>query len=208
MRNDFLKDEAKVAITAAVEPVELRSSAEVVVMVRARSGAYVHVDVMIAALVGWFVLAFLLFSPWEFRLTEILIAPPFCGLAAGLLAARLGRWRRWLITASERRELVRMAARSAFVEKGIGLTRDRTGILVYISLLEGMVDVVADRGAREAVPADAWSQWVGRLDKAVRADETGEAIAQRLHELRGLLERALPRRENDVDELSNVVGVA
>jgi putative membrane protein len=208
MPDRFLKKEDKAALTSAVEALESRSSAEVVVLVRPRSGEYLHADLLMSALVGWLVLAVQLFSPWEFGLTEILVAPPAFGLAAALLTSRVARLRRWLTTTAERRELVRTGAQSAFFERGIDKTRDRTGILVYVSLLERMAEVVADRGVRLAVPEAEWTEGVARVDAAVRAGEPGAAVAGRLLELGGLLERRLPRREDDVDELPNTVGAA
>ena len=39
-----------------------------------------------------------------------------------------------------------------FMESGVSNTRDRTGILIFISILERRVELLADRGIAEKIP--------------------------------------------------------
>lgn len=208
MPRRFLTDAAKAALERAVAGVESRSSAEVVVLVRSRSAAYRHADLLAGGLAAYLVLAFQLFSPWEFELWSILVAPPICGLLVALAVSRLDPVRRLLIPAAERREHVRVAARAAFLEQGVGETRRRTGILVYVSLLERVVELIPDCGVRQSLPAAAWSDLVAGVEQAMRSREPGLAVAERLTAFGNALGPVLPHREDDVDELPNAVGVA
>jgi putative membrane protein len=206
MAPGFLQDSDKTSLLDAVRDAERRSSAEVVVAVRGRSGSYLHADLIVGCLCACFALWFQLFSPWEFELEAILLGPLVVGAVAAMLTARTAPLRRLLTPRSGRRERVRIAAILAFHEKGVTHTRERTGLLVYVSLLERAVEVIADRGITTRVPAAAWAEKVGAIDAAVARGENGTAVAARIKELADVLEPALPRQADDVNELPDEVG--
>jgi len=191
----------KAAMLQAVQQVEARSGAEVVVIVRPRSGSYLHADLAAAIAFGCATLWFLLFAPWEFLQWEILAGPLAIGALAGLLCARVPPLRRALTRPAERRDRVRAAARAAFVEKGVGRTRQRTGVLVYLSLLERSAEVVADSGVLDRVSSDAWTAAAGAIDASLRQSLDGPAVAARIAALAVVLETAVPHPDDDVNEL-------
>ena len=69
----FLSDQGKQAIVDAVKAVEAETSAEVVVVVRARSRGYAATGFAASWAAAVSMLAFLLYSPWEFGLHRFLI---------------------------------------------------------------------------------------------------------------------------------------
>ena len=79
MARDILSDPEKAALLAAVKDVERRSTAEVVVAFRGRSGTYRDADLIAGSLLALFTLWFQLFSPWEFNLPVILGSPILAG---------------------------------------------------------------------------------------------------------------------------------
>jgi putative membrane protein len=191
----------KAALLAAVQQVEARTSAEVVVVVRPRSGSYLHADLVVALAFGCATLFFLLFAPWEFEPVEILAGPLAVGALAGMLSSRVPPLRRLLTRASERRQRVLTAARAAFVEKGVGRTRERTGLVVYLSLLERAAAIVADSGIVDRVPPEAWAAATAAIDAELSARLDGPAVAARIAALGDVLAPALPRAADDVNEL-------
>jgi putative membrane protein len=207
MARPFLTDRTKEALLTASRAVEARSAAEVVVAVRDRSGSYLHADLTAAIVAANLVLFFQLFSPWEFSLVLIQIAPTGAGLLVGL-ATSINPWARRALTPRRMREtMVRTAARATFVEKGVGGTRERTGILVYVSVLERTAEVVADVGVSRAVPADSWAAATARVAEAARGGD-GVAVAAAVAALADILVTALPRAQDDVNELTDETGAA
>lgn len=204
-RDSFFSDESKDAFVRAIQHVESRSAAEVVIAARGRTGNYLHADLIAAILAGLATLVFLLFSPWPHPLAFFVIEPLVIGFVIGFLASRSPSWRRWCTPESVRRQRVRDAARSAFVERGVHRTSGRTGILVFISELERMAEVVCDVGVEEAVPEPLWIEAVDAIDDALYDGEAGPAVAQHVEKLAELLEEALPRSEDDVNELGDEV---
>jgi putative membrane protein len=205
MSRPFLTDEAKRALTGAVETVEARSSAELVIAVRPRSDSYLHADLIVAAAVALAALAFLLFSPWSFALPWFVIDPLVAGLLGGLLAARSPALRRALTPAAERRRRVETAARAAFVEKGIHRTARRSGMLLYVSLLERETALVVDVGVEPLAATESWKRAVAEIEAAVRRGAGGAAVAEAVCGLALLLAAALARAADDVNELPDEV---
>jgi putative membrane protein len=205
MAKPFLTEESKAALAGAVRAVESCSSAELVVAVRPRSGSYLHADLMWGIGAALAALAVLLYSRWEFALIWFLIDPVVIGALAGLAASRSSFLRRALTRRAKRRERIEAAARSAFVERRIHTTSGRTGILLYVSVLEREAAVVVDAGVEALAATEAWGNAVGEIERAVRQGADGTAVAERLRGLAALLSPALERSAADVDELPNEV---
>jgi len=205
MARPFLTDATKQALSGAVRTVEAASSAELVVTVRPSSGYYLHADLLAALAAAFAVLAYLLWSPRPFGLAWFVVDPLIAGVLAALISARTPGLRRLLTPAAVRRRQVETAARSAFVEKRIHSTRGRTGILLYISLLERDAAVVVDLGVEPVTTAESWKEAVAGIEQAVRRGEDGAAVARRVEALAAVLAPVLVHREDDVDELANEV---
>jgi len=205
MARPFLTDESKAALSAAVQAIESCSSAELVVAVRPRSGSYLHADLIFGILAGLASLAVLLYSRWEFALVWFLVDPVLVGALAGLAASRSDILRRAFTRPATRRQRVDTAARSTFVERRVHGTTGRTGILLYVSVLEREATLVVDAGVEALAATDAWRKAAGEIAEAVRQGADGTAVATRLHDLATLLGPALERSTEDVDELPNEV---
>jgi putative membrane protein len=199
----FFDDAAKAAVSAAIKRVESQTSAEVVVAVRRQAGvSYLGADLGFGALVALASLAVLLFVDMEFATTWIPVDVAM-SFAVGTLVCRYTTFLRRLLTpASRRRDEARRAACAAFHDLGIGRTSGRNGILVLVALFEHEVAVVADVGVEPALirtPVTALERSVRRVvpdfDAFIAAlDSLGPALAE-----------AMPRRDDDVNELPDEV---
>ncbi|HEV7504159.1 MAG TPA: hypothetical protein VGS07_04545 [Thermoanaerobaculia bacterium] len=201
----FLTGESKAAFSAAVRTVEEASSAELVVAVRQRSGSYLHVGLAVGILVGFAALAFLLFSPWSHELIWFLVDPVVAGAIAGLIFSRSPLLSRAFTRQAVRRGRAETAARSVFVERRVHSTSGRTGILLYLSLLEREAVLVVDLAVEALAATDAWRAAVGEIEGAMRRGASGLEVAAKVSGLAAVLGPVLPRNENDVDELANEV---
>ncbi len=205
MPRPFLTDQAKRALLEAVRTVEAHSSAELVVSVRPRSGSYLHAG-LIGGIVGALaVLVFLLFSPWEFRLVWFVLDPLFAGVLAGLVTSRSVILRRLLTRRRDRIHWVDQAAAAEFLARRIHRTAGRTGMLLYVSLLEREAALVVDLGVETLAQTEGWRHAVEEILEAVRSGQDGVAVAERVKALAPILSPALVRSAQDVDELADEV---
>jgi putative membrane protein len=205
MPRAFLTDEAKAALTAAIRDLESQSSAELVIAVRPRSAAYLRVPLTAALVAAFATLAALLYTPWDFPLAWFLADPALAALVAFLAARSLPAAVRLGTRQSSRRERVERAAKALFVDKGIHRTSGRTGILVYVSLLERELALVPDIAVEPVAADDGWKRIEGRIAAAMAGRADGSEVAALLRELGPVLAGPLPRLEDDVDELPDEV---
>ncbi len=158
------KDDARL-LERCIEELEARTEAEVVLVLRPRSGHYRDVSYLVGAAAAFLLLAFFLYSPFEFPSYAI----PLPLLAAFAIAGWFSQHsvlRRWLTPARRRRLQVESDGRAAFVEHRVGETEKRTGILVYVSLLERDALVVADRAAVKRLSSERLEEFRAALARA------------------------------------------
>ncbi|MDQ3283734.1 MAG: hypothetical protein M3Q69_20220 [Acidobacteriota bacterium] len=189
------------ALTDAVRECEACSRAEIVVEIRARSGSYAHADARFASVVAFATLLLLLFSPWTFHTQWVAIDVVLAWILGLFLSRKSDAVRRVMTTARERDAQARLVAGSVFHERGIANTAEETGVLAYLSLLEGRIELLADRAVLESVPTLEWNR-IAAFARGRHA--TTATLLELVRELRPLLERHLPSREGDIDELCNV----
>jgi putative membrane protein len=205
-------DAARRELQAAARAAEAASAIEVVVTVRPRASSPLAADLVGGALLGYALLVFLLFAPPEFSLWVFAVAVPL-GFAIGALGVHASPWAQRLLTRDRTLDAaVRTAAHAAFVELGIGGTRGRTGVLVFVAIAEARICVVTDTGIRAAVPALAWARAVRTVEAVPEHNGFGVAGITTLADAIVLLGRTaalhLPRVHEDVDELDAEIVIA
>lgn len=177
-------------LESTVKEVEAKSAAEVVVVLAARSGETPDLPWKVGAAAGWFALAFLAWSPWTFHGYWFPVDAALVGGLAGWLGGRAPAVYRALVRPERRKAAVKLAAEAAFVQEAVHATRARTGILFYVSRLEGEVVVLPDQGVYSRVPPAELA--------TLRVDGSSEeATVASLQALGALLARHLPADEAD-----------
>ena len=106
-----------------------------------------------------------------------------------------------MTTEKDRADRARLVAAAVFHDRGLANTREETGVLLYHSVLEGRIELLADRGVLEAVPALEWNRI---LAEARARHATPSVLVEVLKTLEPLLEKYLPVRDGDQDELVSV----
>jgi len=184
------------AIERAVGEIEGRTDAELVVVAAPASGSYADVAWMIASTFGAIILAFLCWSPIVF---DAMWFPVDVALTVGGTGAALTRWPQLaarLAGGARRARQVREAALAAFTDENVHATAARTGVLVYVSALEGRVELLPDQGLLGRIPGARWNAL------ELRADDL-DALLAGLHRLGALLAAEAPATGDNVDQIAN-----
>ncbi len=99
---------------------------------------------------------------------------------------------------------VRGRAERAFIKEGVFQTRDRTGILILLSLRERRIEVLADEGISDAVPADAWNTVIDAARTELRRGDLTEALVAGVDACGVILRQSgLTAAEDDSNELDD-----
>lgn len=185
------------AVEAAVDRLETETDAEIVVVAAPRSGSYRDVSYGIASIAA--LLAFLGilaapvdFFPWVIPLELVLVWVGVGWLVSG------NRFLRFLVPAKRKLAHVKQAAHAEFHREAVHATPHRTGVLVYISAMEGRVQIVPDLGIEGRIPAVPWKE----ACEAFSHDDL-EHFMKALDGLGAVLAEHVPPLEVDLVDLPN-----
>lgn len=201
----FYLPEAKAGVRAAIEAIEAQTCAEIVVTVRRASGDYRGADYLCASIVALAALTGLLFAEREFSVLWMPVDVAVAWALGALASAKIEPCRRLFAGRARMARAVHAGARAAFVELGVSRTRARSGILVYVAMLERRVELVADVGVDVSELGAPYEKAVAALDASLRRGADVDAFLAALRDLGPLLAPSLPRAEDDVNELPDEV---
>lgn len=207
----FLNKEERDRIRAAVSEAEKNTSGEIVPMIVPASYHYPMADVLggaslalpVAILLTYFLGSMLWVGP-----TNMWVFMGIFGIAFIVLhrvVQRVWPLKRVFISDREIDEEVQEAALTSFFKEELYRTRDETGILVFVSVFEHRVWVLADRGINAKVDQGQWDGIVAHIVAGIKSGQQVDAICEAVKEMGGILAEHFPVREDDVDELDNLI---
>lgn len=217
MDRPLFTDAEREQIRNAVEEAERRTAGEIVPYVVGRSGQYEIAawrggafGALIAAVIGlavaWSYDGWGL--GWLYSAWGMVIVMTVGGVLGALVAWFVVPLRRLLGGPSRMAERVHRRAQAAFLEEGVFATRDRTGILLFVSLLEHRIVVLGDEGINRAVRQEEWDEVVARIRRGVQSGRLAEGLVDAIGMCGELLHRrGVGIRPDDTDELPGDVRV-
>lgn len=202
MKRPGFDDAAGTQLAATISEIESKTNAEIVVVVRGRSGPYRHADYLFGSIIALVGLIFVLFSPWEFHTYWIPFDVIALFVAGAWISSRGYFIRRLLTTRKFQAEAARAGAAARFYEAGIANTAAENGVLIYLSLLERRLEVIADRGILKSVPPLKWNHAVFELKESATDPEPARLVTG-LQNLGQILAEHLPATGENPNELAD-----
>ena len=192
-------------IEAAVREAESGTSGEIVVSVVRSCGRHSAAPWRMGIVLAGLVLLGSAFIPQDLpfqgTLVELFGLQAFAILAAHALC-RIDSIRRVFVSETECQAKVELAAMRAFNEHGISKTEERTGILIFVALLEHRVIVLGDEAIDRALdPNESWEDVVGLVLDGLRQGQAASGIIAAIQRCGEILSHPLPSRPDDIDEL-------
>jgi putative membrane protein len=157
------------AVAAAIRAAEKKTSGQIVCVLAHSSSGYVHVPIL------WAV-ALALFTPWplidftQWSVQRIFLLQLVVFIVAGLVFSWMPL-RLLLVPRAVQRARAHRAAIEQFVVRGISRTKNRTGVLIFVSLAEHYARIIADEGIAAKVPTTEWQAAIDALTAHMRADQ-------------------------------------
>ncbi|OQX29885.1 MAG: hypothetical protein B0D92_01255 [Spirochaeta sp. LUC14_002_19_P3] len=214
----FLKPEGRERIGRCIEKAEKNTSGEIATAIIPESDDYKDRELLAAIVCG--VIAYILLvifsdpfarllDKWSWFDSPRLL--PLSMLTVTLLTgslsyalAQIPALDRLIVGRRVMAEAVRNRALRHFVESAVYDTIDRTGVLLFISVLERRVELIADKGISAKVDNAAWESIVGTLVKGIQEKRIVEALEEAIASIGAILAEHVPPRPSTVNELSNL----
>ncbi len=198
----FLTDTDRRRIEQAVEDAETRTTGEFVTVVAARSDDYLYIPTLAAACLAFILSGLALLLPLGFDPVTF-----YAGQSALFIAlALLFRWRPLtmvLVPGPVKERRARRLAHELFLDLGLAATRERTGVLLFVSAAEHYVEIIADRGIREHVDDAVWAGIIAGFVQDVRAGRVADGLVRAIEACTTAMAEHRPWHPGDVNELPN-----
>ena len=103
--------------------------------------------------------------------------------------------------------LTRVAERAlrVFYEKNLHTTRDNTGVLFFISLLEHKVWILADTGIYRKISQETLLAYANDIAAGIKQGQACNALCRQIESVGNILANNFPVKSDDINELSNQV---
>ena len=204
----FLNQEQKDSIRAAIREAEGKTSGEFVAVLAQESDGYRFIPALWAALLALLTPAAVLilsrFSAFwvEPSLGDVYVVQILVFLV-GIAVFGLSPLKMALIPAAVKRMRASRLAHEQFHRQGLSNTKEGTGVLLFVSVAEHYVEIIADRGIHQKVEEGAWDRIVAEFVRRVAVGEVAEGFLAAIDGCGSLLQQHFPREDGDVDELPN-----
>ena len=207
-----LREEDLERIKVAVKNAEEKISGEIVPVLVERSGDYL-IALYKGGLIGaafTFVLMVVLDRFVINDAVNTLFYDPVFILLIVILGGVLGAVipyfsdpvKRLLVAKRYQGLVTRQCAENAFLEEEVFNTRQRTGVMIFVSFFEHEVIVMADKGISKIVDQKQWDKIVQDLVKEIRNGRVVEALENGIKQCGDiLLEKGFRKTIDDVNEL-------
>jgi putative membrane protein len=181
-------DHARIA--AAIKAAENKTSAEIVCVLARRSSNYSYVPTLWAAVVS-------LAAPWPLIVFSGLSVRAIYAVQIGvfIVAAAIFSWRPlrfWLTPRAVQRERAHRAAVEQFFTRGVANTKDRCGVLIFVSLAERYAQILADEGVAVKVSQDEWRKALDMLRARLQEKRIADGFVEAIEECASVLSNHAP----------------
>ena len=156
----FTKEDHE-AVSSAIREAEKKTSGQIVCVLARSSSGYGYIPILWASLLAlltpW---PLIYFTPWSVQRIFLLQLVVFLviGVVASFTPLRLA-----LVPRAIKRARAHREALEQFVVRGITRTKNRTGVLIFVSLAERYARIIADEGIAAKVPNSEWQEAVDAL---------------------------------------------
>lgn len=191
------QDRERISIT--IRAVEAKTSGEIVCVLAQSSSDATSLPILVATMVAlalpWLLVAFTAMSVHRLLLLQVIV---FFALAALLCLPRV---RVALVPRAARRAVAHRVAMEQFTIRGIAHKKDRSGILIFVSLAERYARIIADDGIAAHVPQSEWQGAIDALIAHMRDGRVADGFITAIEICGNQLARHFPRTEASRDEL-------
>lgn len=190
-------------IREAVEKAEARTSGELVTVIARESDSYLYAPTLAAAILALALSGIVLVLPLPIQIDAFAL---YAGQAIGFIALavlfRLPALKRHLVPRAVRRRRAGRHARELFVELGLHRTKARAGLLLFVSLAERHVEIIADDGVQTHLQGNAlWEGIVADFVAHVRRGGVADGFVAAIGACADIMAEHFPRGPDDVNEL-------
>lgn len=211
----FLTTDDKQRINQAIRQVEARTAGELVVVIARASDDYLYIPLLWASLISLLIPGILYYFVSGAGLENLFPhrgwGPPFAyadlyviQLLLFILLAllfRLESVKMYLVPRGVKHRRAHRHACFRFYEHGLHKTEARNGILIFVSVAEHHMEILADRGISDLIDQASWQQLVDQCTGSIKAGNVVDGLLDTIHACGEILVSHFPEMINEANQL-------
>ncbi len=198
-----VSEQERKRISTAIRAAEAKTSGEIVCVLAQTSSDTTALPILVATVVAlalpWLLVAFTAMSVHRILLLQIVV---FFTLS---LLLSLPRVRVALLPRAARRAVAHRVALEQFSIRGIAHKKERSGILIFVSLAEHYARIIADDGIAARVPQSEWQEAIDALVAHMSGGRIADGFITAIEKCGNVLATNFPRSETSRDELPDQI---
>lgn len=187
----FLTDADRRRIAESITSVEEKTSGELVTAIAAVSDGYRFIPILFAAVIALLVLPVAYFAQFVLSLHNLMLLQMALFVFFAILF-QVPFIRRLIIPRQVQRQRAQRLAYETFYKAGVHHASHRAGILIFVSVEERYVQIIADEGVAGRVDNSVWDEAVANFVSSVRAGEVADGFITCIDQCGALLAKHFP----------------
>ena len=166
----YMTDQNRLRIVQAIEAAEPQTRGEFVTVIAQAADDYLYIPTLWAALLALLVPGVIDLGGWPLATEHGYVIQ----VLSFFVCALVFRWRpikRLLIPNYIQQQRAHRLAQEQFFKQNLHNTSERTGVLLFVSITEHYVEIIADKGINDVVPEGVWDQAVAEFIHQVKAGD-------------------------------------
>ncbi|MDP8202418.1 MAG: TPM domain-containing protein [Candidatus Tenebribacter burtonii] len=214
------KDDMK-KIGSAVKKAESKTSGEIATAMIKESYNYAIYELIFAVIIGFLYFVIIMFFTgsieqwlqekfWDYSVNYLIMFYGFSTFIVITLFYFIGNISsidRLIVPKKIRQQKIQERSIRYFMESGVYNTKDRTGILIFISIMEHRVELLADSGINEKIPKEKWQNIVDNILAGIKQKQIAKHLIESIDECGNLLAEHFPIKDDDKNELTDDIEI-
>lgn len=196
-------------IADAIRRAEQRTSGEIVAIVARESDSYRFIALLWASLIALSLPLVVILAPrltqWRFAFQgpETLYLMQLVLFIVLALLLQLPALRHALTPWPVKKARAHQRAMQQFIAQDLHSTEQRTGVMIFVSVAEHYVEILADTRIAQKVDPYVWRKTVDELTAAIGAGRPGDGFIAAIEACGEVLAEHFPPGDSNSDELPN-----
>jgi len=201
---EIISNNDHILIHEAIDELERASTGEILTVIRSKSSNFILFRVIFSNLIA-LIFMYLFLNYYLHSLDYKFISQAFgLYLIIFCLFYYLLSFHfilKYLIPNRVKKHKCEKQATLEFFSNGVYKTKSKTGILIYISILEKEVIVIGDEGINLKIPNNSWDNLISKIVNGIKTNNLANGIIFGLKEADKLLKEHFPIKGEYINEI-------
>jgi putative membrane protein len=202
-KKHFLSVADKQQIASAIAEIETRTQGELVAVIASASADYRAWALVLASGTAFLAAALVLLFTSSLAGTTLLLLESIVFVLGVLVLDLSPSLLMRCIPGQLKRQAAQRCAREQFIAQRVNQTKQGSGVLLFVSVAERYVEILADHGINAHVSPHLWDGMINDFVVSIRSGRIVDGFLDTIRRCGALLQTHYPAQAKNINELPN-----